>query len=234
MSTVTLDKRQVQLLHTFVDAYERSGHVPFDFAPGQRGFSHRCWPADVQVPTDGEVRPLVHLGMLEVDHAVAPVWRVHPSSAARKEFGSDAERQREAALSNPDERLAVILQGTVEAFEADPAEPLLLWPVGEGLVRHSGWPLPADVVRMHDVQQLQDLGLVAAAAREKGIAFWPTPDGRTAIHNGAELLERRSATAGEAEASRLRRWAERLRAGDVAVGLVTGTAPTVIRALLGF
>ena len=126
------------------------------------------------------------------------------------------------------------LEGTVEAFEADPAEPLLLWPVGEGLVRNSGWPLPADVVRMHDVQQLQDLGLVAAAAREKGIAFWPTPDGRTAIHNGAELLERRSATAGEAEASRLRRWAERLRAGDVAVGLVTGTAPAVIRALLGF
>jgi hypothetical protein len=88
---------------------------------------------------------------------------------------------------------------------------------------------------MHDVQQLEELGLVGSSPQGRGITFWPTTDGRTAVHNAAELLERRSETAASAdEATRLRRWAEKLRAGDVTVGVVAGAVTAAIRALMGF
>lgn len=92
------------------------------------------------------------------------------------------------------------------------------------LVRHSHWPLQPDVVRMHDLQQLEDLGLVSSSPQDRGSAFWPTTDGRAAVHNAPGLLERRSETApSEDEATRLRRWADRLRAGNLTVGVVAGT-----------
>lgn len=177
-----------------------------------------------------------HLGMLDVDRTAAPTWRVYPSPDARTKFGGDAEQLVAAALRDPDQRLGVILQATVEAFEADPAEPLQIWPMASvDLVRHPRWPLQPDVVRMHDIQQLEELGLLGSSTEERGRAFWPTTDGRASVHNAPGLLERRSETAAsEGEAARLRHWAEKLRAGDLAVGVVAGSATAVIRALIGF
>jgi hypothetical protein len=123
MTNAPLDARQDELVRAFVDAWERSNHVPFEFAPAQ-SFSHPCWPVDVRVPDREELRRLHHLGMLDVDDAAAPTWRVYPSPAARTEFGGDAEQQLAGALHDPDQRLGVILQAAVEAFEANPAEPL--------------------------------------------------------------------------------------------------------------
>lgn len=235
MTVDTLDARQVDLVGAFVGAWKRSDHVPFDFHPAE-SFSHPCWLPDVRDPDREEVRRLRHLGMLDVDEAAAPIWRVYPSPAARLQFGGDEEHETVAALSDPDQRLGVILQATVEAFEANPAEPLRLWPMAAiDLVRHSNWPLQPDVARVHDLQQLEDLGLMSLSSQERGYAFWPTLDGRAAVHNAADLLERRAAKSGsENEATRLRRWAERLRSGDLAVGVVAGTATAVIRALIGF
>jgi hypothetical protein len=174
--------------------------------------------------------------MLDVDRAAAPTWRVYPSSAARSQFGGDTERQMARALGDPDQRLGLILEATIEAFEADPAEPLRVWPMASvDLVRHPHWPLQPDVVRMHDLQQLEELGLVSSSLQDRGKAFWPTTDGRAAVHDPAGLLERRSkSAASEHEAGRMRRWAEKLRAGDLTVGVVAGTATAVVRALIGF
>lgn len=234
MSDVNLDAREVALVRAFVDAWERSGHVPFDFGPGDV-FSHPCWPSDVPVPGKDEVRRLHHLAMLEVERSAAPTWRVHPSPSARLRFGDRGEHHTAAALRDPDQRLGMILDAIVTAFEGDPTEPLRAWPMAANdLVRHPRWPLQPDVVRTHDLQQLEDLGLVSISPQERGCAFWPTPDGRAAVHNAADLLERRSqASPNEHEADRLRRWAERLRTGDIAVCVAAGTASAVIRALIG-
>jgi len=235
MTDAAMDQRQVDLMTAFVAAWERSDHVPFELAPA-RSFSHSCWPSDLPAPDRDEVRRLHHLGMLDADRDAAPTWRVHPSAAARLQFGDEHEHQVAAALSDADQRLGMILKATVEAFEANPAEPLHLWPMAAAdLVRHSGWPLQPDVVRMHDLQQLAELGLVSLSPQDRGSAFWPTLDGRAAVHNPAELLERRSEnTTSEHEAARLRHWAEKLRAGDLTVGVIAGTATAAIRALIGF
>lgn len=171
--------------------------------------------------------------LLEIDKSVAPTWRFWPSAKAREHFPDAVEGALKVALSDPDERLAVILKAIVDAFEADPSEPLLLLRTSSvDLVRHSGWAIPPDVVRHHDLSQLQELGLVGW---ESETEFYPTPAGRTAVKNPAALLsERAEQIQDEAERSRLRAWVEKIRAGEITVSATSGVAVAAIRALLGF
>ena len=75
---------------------------------------------------------------------------------------------------------------------------------------------------------------IQTAGKDCGFDFWPTADGRAAVHNAPGLLERRSQTSpSEQEATRLRQSAHRLRTGDFAVSVAAGTASAVIRALIG-
>lgn len=211
-------------------AWEASSHTPFDF--GHSRFEHLSWPAGVVAPDREEVRALVHGGLLEADDSVRPMWRVFPSARGRELAGVVAEE----ALADPDRRLGLILEATVTAFEADPSEPLQFHPMQQAdLVRHRHWPLQPEVVRAHDLQQLEDLGLIATAPGRRSTTFWPTIDGRGAVKDAPAYLERLAQeTDDEGEKSRLRSWAERLRAGDVAVGTVAGSASgALIRALMG-
>lgn len=64
----------------------------------------------------------------------------------------DAQHEAATALNDPDRRLGMIPEAIVQAFEANPAEPLHLWPMaGADPVRHPNWPLQPDVVRVHDL-----------------------------------------------------------------------------------
>jgi hypothetical protein len=227
-----LTPRQRELLAAFVDAWERSSHTAFDF--GQGPLQLPAWPAEVVVPQRDEIRPLIHLGLLTSDpDRPGGTWRVFPSQAGRDLVGGSA--QEHEALADPDRRLAVILEATVAAFEADPSQPLLfLTAMQTELVRHPDWPIEPDVVRAHDLQQLAELGLIATSPGPKSMTFWPTLAGRAAVHDAAGFLYKRSLDVeDEEEKSRLRRVAERVRAGDIAVGTVTGATSAVIRALMG-
>jgi hypothetical protein len=230
MEAADLSSRQREVVEAFVAAWEASSHTPFDFGHGP--FEHPSWPAGVAVPGREEVRALVHRGLLETDDTVAPMWRVFPSAGAREIAGVAAEE----ALADPDRRLGLILEATVTAFEADPSEPLQFHPMHQAdLVRHRHWPLQPEVVRAHDIQQLEDLGLIATATGRQSMTFWPTIHGRAAVKDAPGYLERLAReTDNEGEKSRLRRWAERLRVGDVAIGTVAGsTSGALIRALMG-
>jgi len=100
------------------------------------------------------------------------------------------------------------------------------------IVRHPHWGIEPDVVRMHDLRQLEDLELIGWDGTTE---FFPTPRGRMASKNPAVFLAQRAEEVeDEAERSRLRRMAEKFRAGDVVVGTVGGLTGAVIRALLGF
>jgi hypothetical protein len=232
MGSPELTERQPELMGAFVRAWDVS-HIPFDLT--DLPFEHPDWPGSVPPPTREEVRALVHAGGLEADGSVAPMWRVFPSAQGRRDFGGAGERDLSAALADPDRRLGVILEATVAAFEADPSEPLHFAPMEQiDLVQHAHWPLSPDVVKAHDLQQLIELGLVSSTPRGRDSAFWPTSDGRAAVHDPAAFLERRAdAIADDSEASRLRRWAVRLRASDVAVGAAGGLTGGLIRALIG-
>ncbi len=234
MAETALTERQAEVLGAIVNAWEASGHAALDF-PSHQPFAHPQWPSVVHVPTKDELRPLRRLGMLRIDPGPTSGWSVSPTEAARSQFGDDAERQLATALRDADQRLGLILRATVEAFEQRPDQPLALLPVWGGtIVRHSGWQLQPDVVRMHDIQQLHELGLLGTAPQGRGCTFWPTSDGRAAVHNAPALLESRSELAvSDQDAARLRSWAERLRAGDIAVSVLAGTATSVIRALIG-
>lgn len=226
-----MSPREHELVQAFVEAWEASSHTPFDFGEGP--LEHPSWPAGIAVPGREEVRNLVHRRLLETDDSLAPAWRVFPSPEGRKLAGAATED----ALSDPDRRLGLILEATVTAFEADPSEPLVFHPARQvDLVQHEHWPLQPDVVRAHDLQQLRDLGLIStAAAGRRSLTFWPTIQGRAGVKDAAGYLDRLAREADdESEKSRLRRWAERLRAGDLAVGTVAGSASgMLIRALMG-
>jgi hypothetical protein len=144
---------------------------------------------------------------------------------------SEQERRAEA-LKDPDARLGVILDAIVEAFENDPATPLLLLRTDQvDIVRHPQWPIEPDVVRRHDLRQLEELQLISW---DSATEFFPTPQGRMASRNQAAFLSQRAdEIEDEAERSRLRQVAEKFRAGDVAVGAASGLTGAAIRALLG-
>ena len=231
LDALGLTPRQRELVEAFVAAWEASSHTPFDLGEGP--LEHPSWPAGVSVPDREEVRALFQDGLLEKDSSVAPTWRVFPSARARELAGVATED----AFLDPDRRLGLILEATVAAFEADPSEPLQLQRLEhDELVEHQHWPLQPEVVRAHDLQQLEDLGLMAtAAAGPRSTTFWPTIHGRAAVKDAPGYLERVAReTEDEGEKSRLRRWASHLRAGDVAVGTVAGSASgALIRALMG-
>lgn len=233
----SLGERQQILVKAFVSAWEGSSpapaHQPFDFGSGP--FEHLNWPNGVPAPSREEVRPLVHAGLLETDKRAAPIWRVFPSELARSTFGDPANDDT-AALSDPDRRLGLILDATITAFEADPAQPIHFTPMDQiTSVSHPHWPLQPDAVRSHDLDQLEQLGLISTSPAGRDITFWPTPSARTATNDVAGYLEQLAQEAPhETERSRLARWAERLRAGDVAVGATAGTTSgALIRALTG-
>lgn len=235
MSSPDLTAREVTLIKTFVAAWLASSHEPFEMSPSA-AFSHSDWPDDVPAPDSEEVRSLVHRDLLSVDSRAAPTWRFFPSESARALFGPQGDPALEQ-LSDADQRLGRILDAVVAAHESDPAEPLHLAVMDQlTLVDHPGWPLPRDVVREHDIAQLAALGLVDTQPRgDYDTAFWPTPSGRSAARNPAAYLEQLADLADvETEKSRLRAWADRIRAGEMARSTVTGTATgLLIRALLG-
>jgi hypothetical protein len=225
-----LSERDRELLEAMVAHSE--GERPFDILAGQDTLDDARWPARVAKPTREEVRSLAAREYLAIDRTAAPAWRFWPAEAARREFAGDEARRRADALQDPDERLGVILDAVVAAFEKDPSTPLLLLRTQQvDIVRHPKWEIEPDVVRMHDLRQLEYLDLIGW---DGGNEFFPTPRGRQASRNPAALLAQHAdETEDEAERSRLRRLAERFRAGDVAVGTAGGVTGAAIRALLG-
>jgi hypothetical protein len=119
-----LSERERELLRTIVTLSE--GRQPFEIQAMEDAPDDQRWPAEVRKPTRDEVRSLVGRQYLETDRTAAPTWRFWPAEAARDEFGGEAARQRAEALKNPDVRLGVILDAIVEAFDKDPATPLLI------------------------------------------------------------------------------------------------------------
>lgn len=204
----------------------------FAIGPGEGVLSDPRWPDAIARPTSDEVRQLVHREFLEVDRSAAPTWRFFMSPSARIQFADDLVRRRAEALKDPDQRLGVILDAIVDAFEKDPSEPfLLIRTSGPDLIRHPQWAIEPDVARLHDLRQLEDLRLIGW---QSATQFYPTPAGRSASRNPAVFLSQRAdETRDEAEQSRLRRAAEKLRVGDVAVGAAGGLSSAAIRILLG-
>jgi hypothetical protein len=234
----TLDDRQRELIEAFVSAWEMTSqvpaHTPFDFDVSDR-FAHLNWPPAVRTPSREEVRALVHLGLLEVDHRAAPVWCVFPSADARAMFNQSASSEAEA-LADPERRLELILEATVRAFNADPSEPLHFTPMDQiDIVAHPHWPLQPDSVHEHDLRQLENLELISTSPRGDDLAFWPTSTDRAALPDVASFIDRLADEApNESEQSRLRRWVVRIHAGDFAVGTAAGTASgALIHALMG-
>lgn len=207
--------------------------VPFTFPAGGT-FSHPGWPPNVRVPEREEVRQLAHRELLKADRSVVRDWVVFPTTAALEAVGN-AGRNERTALADPEERLALVLQATVDAHQSDPSQPLYLNENDHAdLVMDSRWRLHPEAVKFHDLSQLEDLGLISTRASGEGaIQFWPTSWGRRTVNDPAGVLEETAAKAQDPEvASRFRGWAERLRVGDIAVGASGGGVVQVIRALL--
>lgn len=234
----TLPPRQEELIRALVCAWETSSpapaHTPFNISA--RPFEHSNWPSDTQPPShnDNDVRALVHQGLLEVDRRQAPDWVVFPSARARREYGTGSDHEAEA-LGDADLRLGTILEAAVRAYEGNPAEPIHFADMQQvSIVQHPAWPLEPDVVRAHDLDLLEQLGLISSQPRGRDRAFVPTPDGRRLVRDPAAFLEERATTLpDEAQGQRLRELAKRLRAGDVVVGTAGGLAAAAIRALVG-
>ena len=228
-----LSDRDEEILAVLVELSEDTPDRSFEISPGADSLGSPPWPEDKRGPTRDEIRKLVNRDFLEIDKDAQPIWRFWPSAQARERFADVAEQTLAEALTDPDQRLAVILRAVVDAFEQDPATPLLLLRTNSvDIVRHPKWGIPPEVVRLHDLRQLEELGLVGW---EDETRFYPTPWGRMAVSNPVALLSQRADQAeDEEERSRLRRWVEKIRAEDVAVGTASGLTGAVIRALLGF
>jgi hypothetical protein len=227
---VELSEREGEILETMVSLSERGD--PFEIAPGEDILNDARWPGEVRKPTRDEVRSLVGREYLEVDRTVPRVWRFWPAERARQQFAGDAARRRAETLKDPDARLGVILDAIVEAFEQDPASPLLMLRTDQvDIVRHPHWAIEPDVVRMHDLRQLEGLKLIGW---DGATAFFPTPQGRLASKNPAAFLAQRADEVhDDEEQSRLRRMADKFRTGDVAVSAAGNLTGAAIRAVLG-
>lgn len=131
-----------------------------------------------------------------------------------------------------DSRLGVILDAIVEAFKKDPSTPLLILRTNQvDVIRHPGWPIEPDVVRMHDLRQLHDLDLIGWDGENQ---FYPSSRGRMASGDPATFLTQTAENIeDEDEKNRLRQLAEKVRTGDLAVATVGGVTGAVIRAILG-
>lgn len=227
-----LAERDTEILEALVRLSEAPGRSMFDIPPGADKLELAEWPKDSAVPNSEEIRALVARDFLEIDKSAAPTWRFWPSEQARALFAGPSEEALAEALKDPDQRLGVILDAIVDAFEADPSTPILLIRADQvDIVRHPNWGIAADVVRLHDLRQLEELRLIGW---EDDSQFYPTPWGRTAARNPAAFLSQRAdESEDEEEQSRLRSWAEKFRAGDVAVGVAGSLTGTAIRVALG-
>src|SRR5215211_1146390 len=137
------------------------GGKPFEIAVGDDTLNDSRWPTEVRKPIRHEVRSLVLRKYPEVDRTVPRTWRFWPAESARQESADEPARRRAEALQDPDARLGVILDAIVDAFENDPATPLLILRTDQvDIVRHPDWAIEPDVVRMHDLRQLEDLRLI--------------------------------------------------------------------------
>jgi hypothetical protein len=230
---IELSERDTEILETLVGLAGGDADWFFEIPVGADRIPSPPWHDSIQSPHREEVRSLVNQGLLEIDRSVAPTWRFWPSAKVREHFPDAVEQALNEALSDPDQRLAVILKAIVDAFNSDPSESLLLLRTDHvDIVRHPGWAIPPEVVRHHDLSQLVELGLVGW---ESDTEFYPTPSGRMAVDNPAALLsERAEQIHDEVERSRLRAWVEKIRAGEIAVSATSGVAVAAIRALLGF
>jgi hypothetical protein len=227
-----LTARETEILKALVRLSETTPDTTFGIPPGADRLDVPTWPKDGPQPSREEVRGLVTREFLEIDKSAHPAWRFWPSEQARAAFGNNSEQALAQALRDPNQRLGVILDAIVNAFEADPSTPLLMIRTsGPDIVKHAHWGIPPDVARLHDLRQLEELGLIGW---ESSTQFYPTPSGRTAVRNPATFLSQRAdQTDDEEERSRLRRWVEKFRAGDVAVGAAGGLTGAAIRAALG-
>jgi hypothetical protein len=225
-----LSEHEREVLGTMVALSE--GGRPLEIPAGEDTLDEPGWPADVRKPTRAEIRAWIGREYLEVDKSALPAWRFWPSAASRAEFAGDEARRRAEALKDPDARLGMILDAIVHAFERDPATPLLIIRTDQvDLIRHPHWTIEPDVVRMHDLRQLENLQLIGW---DDNMTFFPTPQGRAASGNPAAFLAQRADELDdEDERSRLRRMAKQLRAGDVAVSASGGLTGAAIRAMLG-
>jgi hypothetical protein len=230
---IELNERDTEILETLVGLSGGDAEWFFEIPVGADHVPSPPWPDSIPSPHRNEIRSLVNRDLLDIDKSAEPTWRFWPSAQARERFADAVDKALTEALSDPGQRLAVILKAVVDAFNLDPSEPLLLLRTNSvDIVRHPGWAIPPDVVRHHDLSQLQELGLVGW---ESATEFYPTPSGRMAVNNPAALLsERAEQTEDEEERSRLRGWTEKIRAGDITVSATSGLAIAAIRALLGF
>jgi hypothetical protein len=227
-----LTERETEILKALVRLSETPDHSTFSISPGADRLELPDWPEGSAAPTRDEVRGLVARDLLEIDKSKARTWCFWPSEEARAIFACPSEQALAQALKHPDQRLGVILDAIVNAFEADPSTPLLLLRTNQvDIVRHPHWGIAPDVVRLHDLRQLEELRLIGW---EDATQFYPTPWGRTAARNPAAFLSQRAdETEDDQERSRLRSWAEKFRAGDVAVGAAGSLTGTAIRVALG-
>lgn len=225
-----LNEREREILEAMVGASEAG--EPFEIPPGEDTLSDPRWPREVRKPSREEVRSLVGQNFLEIDKSVGPTWRFWPAEAARQEFAGEVTRRRAEALKDPDARLGAVLDAIVLAFEADPATPLLILRTDQvDIVRHPHWAIEPDVVRMHDLRQLEELGLIGWDGTTE---FFPSPTGRMASKNPAAFLAQRAEEIEDTEEqSRLRAMAEKFRAGDIAVSVAGGLTGAAIRTALG-
>jgi hypothetical protein len=227
-----LTERETEILEALVRLSETPDYSAFSIAPGADRLEVPDWPEGNAAPTRDEVRGLVARDLLEIDKSKARTWCFWPSEEASAIFAGPSEQALAQALKHPDQRLGVILDAIVNAFEADPSTPLLLLRTDQvDIVRHPHWGIAPDVVRLHDLRQLEELRLIGW---EGATQFYPTQWGRTAARNPAAFLSQRAdETEDDQERSRLRSWAEKIRAGDVAVGTAGSLTGTAIRVALG-
>lgn len=137
-------------------------------------------------------------------------------------------------LRDPDRRLGLILEAVVDAYAADPSEPVMLFEFDQGSVIHSdAWQLPSDVTRQHDFVLLEDIGLVRILRTPDSIGIVPTGRGRDVVANfGQALDELIEESEDHATKTRLTRAKERITTlGSSAVsGTISGL---VVKALMG-
>lgn len=228
---VNLSDRERELLEVMVSAGVESEQ--FVIQPGEDYPDDSTWPTtNIAKPTKAEIRSMIGRGLLTIDKTVARAWVFWPSPEARQEFADEDASRRTEALSDPDARLGLILDAIVEAFEADPSSPLMIFQTDQAdIVRHPRWSIEADVVRMHDLRQLEALELIGWNGETE---FFPTLSGRMAAKDPAAFLSRRAEEVSDSEeSSRLQRMAEKLRAGDLAVSVAGGVTGAAIRTALG-
>src|SRR5690242_19006941 len=117
---IELNERDAEILETMVGLASGDADWFFEIPVDADRIPSPPWPGPTQSPHRDEIRSLVNRDLLEIDKSAAPAWRFWPSVKARDNFPDAVEKALNEALSHPDQRLAVILKATVDAFSSDP------------------------------------------------------------------------------------------------------------------